>query len=309
MAARGHRVDFLDARGNAQVQIGDNYYGPDPDSEKRLRILTWLNPPPSGAPRSSRREPGTNLWFLDTDFFQAWHSGNDRFVLLHGIVGCGKTTLLSSIAKKCVELQEPGDLVTAFYFSSTVNEALDLNAFLRFLSAQLCEPGAIPSPLKTLYDSHNRSYPPTSPSDDDLRELVRAQICEPRSRLYDQEPLAGTSMSKVFLLVDGLDEIRDRGVRRDVTGFLNELCSLDTQKLRILATSRPEADILMSLRLERGWSARAIPKDRVRADIEIYVKHELTRHPELEDLDDSVRAELLSRLAGPKQVMYARLLL
>lgn len=303
MGRRGHQVDFLEATDNAQVQIGDNYYGRDLAEEKRLRVLTWLNPPSSGAPTSHHQEPGTNLWFLDTELFHSWHDARNRFLFLNGIVGCGKTTLLTSIAERCRALQQPNTLVSAFYFSSAVNEGINTNAFLRFLAAQLCEPHRIPTPLSELYDRHNRSFPSTTPSDQELKELLATLLCEPRSSAYDGDLDDGEAINDVFFLVDGLDEVRDRMVREGVFTYLNELCSLSTKKLRILATARPEADILTSLRDERGWWVLPIPNDRVRADIELYVKHELSRHEELKDLDDPVREELLNRLAGPEQAM------
>lgn len=303
MNSHGHRVESLEASGNARVQIGDNYYGTDPIEESRSRMFAWLNPPRSGAPLTTRREPGTNLWFLDTELFAKWHDGDTRFMFLHGIVGCGKTTLLHSIAKKCLDIRQPGELVSAFYFSSTANEGLGLNAFLRFLVAQLCEQRAVPGPLEALYDRHNRSFPPTVASDEELKELVSSLLCMPRTELYKQEPVSGHSIDFVYLLVDGLDEIRDRSVRRDVTGFLAELSSLRTATHSILTTSRPEADILTAIRADCGWRILPIPKHSVRADIEIYVKHELEKHAELADLEDEVRDELFARLAGPEQVM------
>lgn len=224
-------------------------------------------------------------------------------MFLHGIVGCGKTTLLTSIAKKCRDTRQSNSVVAAFYFSSTVNERLDLHAFLRFLVSQLCEQNAVPLPLDELHASHNRNFPPTSPSDEELEEVVTALLCQPRSSSYKDDAEPSTAIQKAYLLVDGLDEIRDRSVRRDVIRYLNEVCRLETSMIHVLVTSRPEADFLTSLRDDRGWRALAIPKDSVRKDIEIYVKSQMVDHPELEDLDDDVRAEVLARLAGPEQAM------
>lgn len=303
MAGRGHRVESLEARENSTVHIGDTYHGREAPEDQRHRVLSWLNPPPAGAPLRSRREPGTNLWFLNTDLFHSWHSGENRFMFLHGIVGCGKTTLLSSIAKQCRERLGPNDFVAAFYFSSTTNEGIDLHAFLRFLVAQLCLQDVIPVPLENLYARHSRSFPPTSPSDEDLEELVAALLSLPWTALYADKPIPTTFSGQVFVLVDGLDEIRDRTVRKHITGYLNELCRLETSRIRMLVTSRPEADFLTTLRADRGWQVLSIPRDKVRDDIEIFVTHELNKHAELEDLEESVQSEVLARLAGPDQAM------
>ena len=298
---RGHSVGVLEATDHAQVHIGDGYYGQDIAEQKRAEILRWLNPPTSTAPVTSRREPGTNSWFVDTEVFRSWHDGSDPHMLVHGIVGCGKTTLANTIGKTCANLELPGHRVITFYFSSTVNEQLDLTALLLFLVAQLCVRQEIPLPLRDLYNKHNRSYPATAPSDDELEELVSKLLSQSPRSLYEHEP--DDAITRAYLIIDGLDEIRVRATRRTVLQYLNRLCALDPQRLRILCTSRSEADILSALRTDRGWKPLEIPKDRVRADIEVYVRKELQRHEELDELDQSVQDELLARLAGPSQVM------
>lgn len=301
MASRGHRVEFLEAGDSARVQIGDNYYGKDP-TDKRLQVLTWLNPPSSGAPLAIHREPGTNLWFLNTRLFESWHDGEDRFMFVHGIVGCGKTTLLNSIAGECQRRQKPMEVVISFYFSSTMNQIADLNAFLRFLVAQLYQRHDARILLEDLYHRHNRSFPSMAPSDADLKELIAALLSRPSERAGGET--GNDKPQSIFILVDGIDEIRDRSTRRGVTGYLNELCSLSSAQHRVLTTSRPEADVLAAFRADHGWRRLPIPKDSVRSDIELFVKHELERQPDLEDMDEGVRTKLLARLAGPEQTMY-----
>ncbi|KAH9220704.1 hypothetical protein DL95DRAFT_382626 [Leptodontidium sp. 2 PMI_412] len=42
---------------------------------------------------SERRQNGTGLWFIQGQKFQAWKSGEERMLWVHGIPGAGKTTL------------------------------------------------------------------------------------------------------------------------------------------------------------------------------------------------------------------------
>lgn len=300
-----HRIGDIRAEGNASVHIGDrhNYYSQNSTEDERLGVLTWLDPPVSLPPPNSRPEPGTNLWFLETDAFTSWHTGDKRFLFLHGDVGCGKTSLLTSIAKKCESFPYPDHLVIVFYFSATMNEKLDLSAFLCYLVAQLCNEPAIRIPLKNLCDRHRRRFPPTPPSEDDLKETVAALLCRPHGELYNGPAASMASASDIYVLVDGIDEIRNHSVRREVTDYLNELSALPSPKHRVLATSRSDYHILKSLRADCGWCLEPIPRDSVRADIQLYVKRELTRRHELDDLDDATRTTLLDRLAGPEQNM------
>lgn len=281
MALRGQTVGTLEATDFARVQIGDNYYGRESQQEQSWsETLRWLNPPVSTASSPDHREPGTCLWFCDTEYFRSWHEGEDAHMLVHGMVGCGKTVLATTIVQKCIELKTPTDRVMAFYFSSTVNEQLDLSS-LRYLVAQLCEPKRLPRPLRELYEEHHRAYPATTPSNTELEKLVSTLLCSPHDRLYEDASANITSLQCAYLVIDGLDEIRDRGKRRAVVQCFNRLVAAKLRNFRVLITSRPEADITSTLNADRGWTELAIPKNSVRADIEIYVRNALLRHEEL----------------------------
>jgi hypothetical protein len=63
-------------------------------------IRTWLNPPEPSvnfAKAQATRYEGTGMWFLDNNNFQRWKLGKCQYLWLHGIPGCGKTVLISSI--------------------------------------------------------------------------------------------------------------------------------------------------------------------------------------------------------------------
>lgn len=64
------------------------------------KLRRWLSPSdPStnlNAAKEKRHE-GTGDWFINSDAFSEWKSGSRRHLWLHGLAGCGKTVLTSTI--------------------------------------------------------------------------------------------------------------------------------------------------------------------------------------------------------------------
>lgn len=258
--------------------------------EQRKKVLAWLNPPASRPPATARREPGTNLWFLKSDTFRSWICGNHSYLFIHGSVGCGKTTLNKAIADS-EELREAR--VVAFYFSSATNDNHGLNSLLRYLIGRLCEKDQIPKELQSAYEKHNRVFPPEPPDDDNELQALAEELLR-------MAPSSGEEVRPCYLLLDGLDEINPKSRRRGVLDYLNLLSASRPSKLRVLATSRP-AEIVTSL--SPGWLQVPIPPDRVRDDIDLYVRKRISERQELVDLDEELRKQIVDRLAGPEQSM------
>lgn len=236
-----------------------------------------------------RREPGTNLWFFESELCQSWIEGSQPCIFLHGGVGCGKTVLNKAVAD-CGELENA--LVVSFYFSSTANEPYDLNALLRFFISKLVGPDQVPDELQGAYEKHNRVFPPQPPDDDaELQALLDS--------LLSQSGGFGSS-GVCCLLVDGIDEIFPKSRRRSVTDYLSTLAAQRYPKLRILVTARPGE--FMST-LNKGWTPFPFPPNRVRDDIELYVNRRILQRQELASLETKLRQHIIDKLAGPGQSM------
>jgi hypothetical protein len=86
---RSRVLAALRSRDEIAMQIAEQYH----------RIQGWLAPSdPHTNHRSARKlhERQIGQWLLETDEYQAWKSGSDRCLWLHGRAGCGETILRST---------------------------------------------------------------------------------------------------------------------------------------------------------------------------------------------------------------------
>lgn len=118
-------------------------------------ISAWLSPPDPSINHSNAlniRHLGTGKWFLGHPAYSNWKSNHASFLWLHGIPGCGKTILSSTIIE---DLSSRYPLYFYFDFSDTRKQNFDM--MLRSLIIQLYRnhEGAR-SYLDSLYSSSRR---------------------------------------------------------------------------------------------------------------------------------------------------------
>ncbi|KAH9208968.1 hypothetical protein DL95DRAFT_478854 [Leptodontidium sp. 2 PMI_412] len=117
-------------------------------------VMDWLNPSDQSEIHEAalrRHEAGTGQWFLGLDTFQNWRTDLGTSLWL-----CGEESRL---------------------WKGTQH---DLSPILRTFIAQLCPRDQIPSSLKKLYDHHSSKFPPSVPSDDELKDTLLALIGKPK---------------------------------------------------------------------------------------------------------------------------------
>lgn len=221
--------------------------------------------------------------------------------MLQGPVGCGKTTLLGSIAARCQEKTGAGDEptlsgfdssftpVVTFYFSSTTNQRLGLNELLRYLLTQLSL-HSIPTALQWLYRQSTRSYPTQRPDDDEKLAEVLKTI------LNERETGDTGFVTKTYVLLDALDEIFPLSQCREVQALLDSIAALNLRNLHILITTRP-----LQLPWSPLWAQYDIPLPQVAEDIGIYVRRTVSRR--LSSIAPESQQKIIGRLTGPSQTM------
>jgi hypothetical protein len=223
-------------------------------------------------------------------------AGEKPYLFVCGAVGCGKTMLSKSAAESCRrKIGESTHLSANFVlncsFSSTTNQHLGLNDLLRYLLAQL---SSLHSFSIALYEVYGTQIPPEPPNDNDkLKEVLSKIIAGPL--------LPGSSLTpKMYILLDGLDEIAEISHCRQVTDFLNDLAttSLRDRNLHILVTSR---SLGLSNPWQPMWEQYAIPVDKVVEDIERYVRWTVSSR--FNHLAAHLQRKIIERLTGPKQTM------
>src|SRR4051794_27305374 len=96
--------------------------------QRREKIERWLEPPnPSTNYNNAlqQRQEGSGLWFLQSDAYAEWKKRRNSFLWLHGIPGCGKTILSSTIMEDLERTSPQGLLYFYFDFNNKGKQTLD----------------------------------------------------------------------------------------------------------------------------------------------------------------------------------------
>ena len=202
-----------------------------------MMIKQWLRAPdPSLNHYTALRDrcADTGVWLLKEKTFIEWKLTSGSFLWLHGIPGCGKTLLSSSIIEHLIQESSSkyGQAVLYFYFDFKDVEKQKHENLIRSLIQQICMRHGDPQKLKSLYSS-----------------------CETGQHQPTHEKLLVTlhQMLKIikgaYLILDALDECAER---QDLLDDIHELCRWKDANLQILVTSRKEKDIEESITLANG---------------------------------------------------------
>ncbi len=232
------------------------------------KLKTWLSPPDPSTNRNAAkktRQEGTGNWFISSTAFLEWESGLRRHLWLHGLAGCGKTVLTSTILDHLHDAARPGSCVCLdFFFDFRDKDKQRLDNLLRSLAFQLYSqcPDARED-LDALFTScvDGQKQPATV----SLSRTVHGMMQHPQ---------------KLQIIVDALDECVTRA---ELLNWMKTLAGPDLTHVHVIATSRREEELESGL---RRWiqNDNRIPIDRssVNEDIRSYVKARLQRSEELQ---------------------------
>jgi hypothetical protein len=252
-------------------------------SDEFRKIVAWLSPSDPGANHDvarRRHESQTGDWLLKSSQYQSWKTGAVSHLWIYGKAGCGKT-ILCSTAIEDIRMTSEQDADTAFaffYFSFSDERKQSDSDLLRSLVAQLGwrEPGL--SMLRQAYGDAKRSVP----GPDELEKIFLAST---------------RSCSKVYLLVDALDECpEDHETRQSVLARIERLTQ-DAPNLRVLATSRELDRIRKSMEALIAEPLRVTTR-AVDDDIRLYLAKEISRDRSLCELSPEMRTLIESTIAS-----------
>lgn len=205
----------------------------DGDEKKRLNMLNWLssdNPEAKYVNILNRREERTGQWFLETEEFRKWlhqecHTPQDqRTLFCHGYEGAGKTFISAIVIEELRRLLESNDTVRIAFFFCEFFQQPTINRILSSLLKQLLQERTSQlSGLKSLYDALQKKQ--RCPTVDEILGLLDSAI---------------SPLSRVFVVVDALDECRLSGRSKDrFEEVLKKIFSLQKKhNLGLLVTSR-----------------------------------------------------------------------
>ena len=235
-------------------------------ASEHQRIIEWLDAPDPSTNYNRAlkiRNPKTGSWFIKSKQFANWNTARGSFIWLHGIPGCGKTILSSTILRDVLEQHhsEPNSAVLFFYFDFNDAEKQRHEKVLRSLICQLSRYCAN-SILQNLYSSSLNGRP--QPTEEVLLNTLHQMM---------------TSLGDTYIILDALDECAERD---ELLKDLEEIISWEGANVHLLTTSRRETDIEEAL---TPWSDTrnriSIQSELVNADIRTYIRDRLQIDPRL----------------------------
>lgn len=219
---------------------------------------------------SERRQNGTGLWFIQGQKFQAWKSGEERMLWVHGIPGAGKTTLAAlaiatarvgafenTSSQKTTENGENVQIEAVAYFFCDYRAlpTLDVNTIIASLLLQLGK--QCPKAFTTLQSFQA-----------EVESEYGSVTAVPLKLLLATFADVVSLFSTVSVIVDGLDECLEH---TSIVQALVALC-VETDSMRMLCFSRDEPDIRRCL-MAAGFAEHPVEADN--QDIKAYVTAQL----------------------------------
>jgi hypothetical protein len=161
-----------------------------------------------------------------------WADGQDERCIfwLNGLAGKGKSTVAHTVARRYSEQKRLG---ASFFFSRGGGDVSHAGKFVTSIAVQFAK-NAPPLQHYICEAIKERSDIASKPLQDQWHQLV----LRPLSKLN-----GGSCRFSYILVVDALDECDDDNNIRIIIQLLTEARSLETVRLRIFITSRPETPI------------------------------------------------------------------
>ncbi|VUC35512.1 unnamed protein product [Clonostachys rosea] len=253
-------------------------------------ILEWLISIDYGPMQSDiikLRQPETGQWFLNTDEYRMWVSGNNNTLYCPGIPGAGKTMITSIVIDDILRIyREDPTLGVAFIFCNFQrNEQQTTDMLLCSLLKQLVAvlPNS-PRQLNELYQTHRKLR--TRPSVQELSTLIQVTLA---------------AFSRAFFVVDALDECRNSDASRD--RFLNVIFGLQASTgVNIFLTSRIIPDIEKDLSENRRVSKLEIAAEE--DDIQKYIRGRISEMPQFIISNPTLRDEVIMGISSSVKGMF-----
>lgn len=263
----------------------------DQASRKKVkRISEWLLSPVLSTNHNKalqQRQKGTGSWLIENSAFKNWISKPTAFLWLHGIPGCGKTILSSTIIEHLQNVRVPNLLY--FYFDFTDIQKQNFRGVICSLMLQLyqiCDDAQ--EPLEALHSACGDGN--TQPSCESLCQILQEMIEQAK---------------EISIVLDAIDECAERkGTPTEgILAWIRDLVE-NNDNIRCLVTSRPEHDIKEAFsRLTTEKNRISLQNDLVDNDILAYIHakvkngEELRRWQSRPDVQKEIE-ETLSKMAN-----------
>lgn len=277
---------------NARVRSVDQQAQSIQEALKQDQIFGWLSAPDTASNHyqaSKKRAAATGKWFIDSPDYIEWKFHQQSVYWLHGLLGCGKTVLASTIIDDLSELCKTTQCVLAYFYFFKTPDRQDCAKMLRALICQLATQN--PSCLRILtesYFTHDKGL--KQPSLHALSTLLQSMV--------------GTC-STTFIVLDALDECSSR---EELLDLIESFESWNHAESHTLLTSRSEHDIRTAVEsLSHRKYITNIQQSLNAEDIRTHIRYRLSHDTRLKrwqknpDALQEIEARLMERAGG----MYA----
>lgn len=260
-------------------------------TKEELDTLNWLTSVDYAAQHNDfirRRQEGTGQWLLYSAEFQAWLNTDKQTLFCPGIPGAGKT-LITAIVINYLQSRFRDDQSTGIayiYCNFQRQDGQKPEDLLVSLLKQLAQrQSSLPRSVEDLHERHKKDR--TTPSFDEISSTLS---------------LVAATYSRVFIIVDALDECR---ISFDRIRLLKEIFKLQENVVaNVFATSRPSKETSDFFRkgLSRTIAAAG-------GDIEKYLDAKMSlRNSDIMDSEmrDMIRKRVVEAADGMWVVLFAR---
>lgn len=211
---------------------------------QHLQLLQWLSPVPFSSHHKRHFEsriPCSGQWLLKHDQYLHWsNTSSSSILLLHGIMGSGKTSLASTVIGSFLQ-EGSGQALPApiAYFYCTRNSAeterSDPDEIMRTILRQLTTTNGSPSTIqeRILIEYERRQ----AMAKLDGFEVARLQTAECVSLILDT-----TAANPATIVVDAVDEI-SHSSRHLLLSALTQVVEESLSVVKVLVTSRDDSNI------------------------------------------------------------------
>jgi ankyrin repeat protein len=268
------------------------------------KVRQWLVPPDPSVNHNKalkQRHEGSGIWLLEGDQFLKWKTQPKSFLWLHGIPGCGKTILSSTVIQHLNSLLSHQPLLY-FYFDFTDSMKQTLDSLLRSLIYQL-------------YYKHDSSHALLNSLFSSCEDGRRQPTCE---SLYNLLSRILEQIREAWIVIDALDECSTRrgSLNDGVLLWIRDLLSLKQTNIHLLVTSRPEQDILSGFSdLAHSNNIIHLQSTLIMDDIHAYIRSRVREDAGLSrwrshlDIQNKIETTLVKKADGMSvRISLARLM-
>ena len=258
--------------------------------KNRHRIMKWLSRsdtvnPYLNALAKQSENPSSCRWIFETDEYQTWATVDDpsNALWIHSGPGTGKTILAGQIVRQLRENQVNDNAAVTFFFCNGVNASKDDPlAILRTILCQILD--GLPDIPEWVAEQYRNSYLKGSES---AQSLPFLDIRDLLSRTIDL-------FRRVHLILDGIDELSDRG---DLLTYLTALGRRGVEdKVKVLVISRMESDIRYAI---GNYLSLAILPSNTKNDMRNFISNSIRAKLDLQQSEASgVQKILFKRARG-----------